>query len=123
MTAPKLPEGLEPVAWRYRAFNPFTIAGVHVQSATWSLVAGPKLMDSFSSSMGEVPEPLYTATQMREAILAATERAAKTVPTNWVDSILTGPNRVPGIDKVDCRTFEALLCRIAAAIRGDGGQT
>lgn len=56
-----------------------------------------------------------------EGYQAATERAAKQVPMNWLDSMLTGPDRVPGIDKADAQTIEALLRRVAAAIRGDGG--
>lgn len=64
----------------------------------------------------------FTADQVRQAMLDATERAAKKVPTNWCDSMLTGPDKVPGIDKADARTIETLLRRIAAAIRGDGGQ-
>lgn len=65
---------------------------------------------------------VFTADQVREVIHAATERAAKQVPTSWLDPMLTGPDAVPGIDKVDTRTVEALLHRIAAAIRArDGG--
>lgn len=62
----------------------------------------------------------FTADQMREAIRGATERAAKKVPANWLDSMLTGPDRVPGIDRSDSRTIETLLHRIAAAIRSGG---
>jgi len=77
MTAPKLPEGLEPVAWRVDwpldlidAIAPerfYDASDAHRMNCHLSYVQG----------VGPVPEPLYTATQMREAILAATERAAK----------------------------------------------
>jgi len=98
-TAPKLPEGLEPVAWL----------------TTW-----PKDRcrgaGSFLQRHDPQPrydcnhyEPLYTATQMREAILAATERAAKVCEQHAVDA----PFMEGHLSAMEC----------AAAIRGDGGQT
>lgn len=59
---------------------------------------------------------LYTATQMREAILAATERAAKVAEdTDVVD--VQGPN------SYYCQLGDAAATRdaCAAAIRGGGG--
>lgn len=81
----------------------------------------PDELDAEVKNDPSVPA-VFTADQVRQAMLDATERAAKKVPTNWCDSMLTGPDKVPGIDKADARTIETLLRRIAAAIRGDGGQ-
>ncbi len=38
-----------------------------------------------------VSEPCYTAAQVAELLRQMQERCAKAVPTNWCDSLLTGP--------------------------------
>jgi len=97
-TAPKLPEGLEPVAWL----------------TTW-----PKDRcrgaGSFLQRHDPQPrydcnhyEPLFTATQMREAILAATERAAKVAEAESVEEIGDGD-----------AAYNMAIRHCAAAIRGD----
>jgi hypothetical protein len=84
-TTPKLPEGLEPVAWRVDwpldlidAIAPdrfYDASDAHRMNCHLSYVQG----------VGPVPEPLYTAAQMREAILAATERANDdTARLDWI---------------------------------------
>ena len=55
------------------------------------------------------------------AYQAATERAAKCVPSNWCDSLLTGPTAV--IPKnCDNRAIEALLRGIQDRIRASDGE-
>lgn len=49
---------------------------------------------------------------LREAII---DQCAKEVPTNWCDSLLTGPNKV--IHKAPAREIEALLRGIQDRIR------
>jgi hypothetical protein len=108
-TAPKLPEGLEPVAWRVDwpldlidAIAPdrfYDASDAHRMNCHLSYVQG----------VGPVPEPLYTATQLREAILAATERAATICEQRAVDA----PFMEGHLSAMEC----------AAAIRGDGRQT
>lgn len=65
----------------------------------------PAMVDDFSAALAD-------------ARLAGMEEAAKCVPTNWVDSLLTGPN---GLDaakrRIDCRVIEKLLRGIQDRIR------
>ena len=99
-TAPKLPEGLEPVALPpdLEALMPEPAFRLrwHSISARYT-VSKPDIGDT----------DVYTATQMRAAILAATERAAMKVEE-------VGPKE--GALKLVTEGF-------AAAIRGDGRQT
>ncbi len=59
-----------------------------------------------------------------EATMVERERAAKCVPTNWTDNLLTGPRGI-GSPPYDCRYIEKLLRGIQDAIRtspGTGGE-
>ena len=54
----------------------------------------------------------------RQQVEAFRERAAKTIPTNWVDPLLTGEDAVlPGYGPWGCPDIERLLWALAAAIR------
>lgn len=53
------------------------------------------------------------------AVQAEREACAKVVPSNWIDSMLTGPDGI-GRGPYDERTIEKLLRKIAAAIRARG---
>jgi hypothetical protein len=104
MTAPKLPEGLEPVAWGTTR----TKDGKQILSEM-CVATNPAYVKVHNQHLWE---PLYTATQMREAILAATERAA-TICDGIEDSAeFVGDTRA-------ARTAEGC----AAAIRGAAAST
>ena len=100
----KLPAELEalmpePATHRYMS---------HGHSSRWQLAGKAVPPDA---------EPLFTADQVRQAMLDATERAAKKVEdTDVVD--VAGPN------SYYCQLGDAAATRAAcaAAIRGDGGQ-
>lgn len=71
-------------------------------------------------------EPLYTATQMREAILAATERAAKKAFINALDDAYNAMFDLRGdkVTRFDAQTAIQKLKDAAAAStgRGEGGE-
>lgn len=101
MTAPKLPEGLEPdLPPDLEALMPEPFGYVPFAGEFYP----PDELDAEVKNDPTVPA-VYTATQMREAILAATERAAKKVEE-------VGPKE--GALKLVTEGF-------AAAIRGDRG--
>lgn len=54
--------------------------------------------------------------RLREAVVGERERCAKRVPTNWLDSLLTGPRKV-GELPFGAREIEALLRGVQDRIR------
>lgn len=62
------------------------------------------------------PRRGYTAKYLERKVNEAYERAAAQVPTNWLDSILTGPMKVIGDGDLNCLDIENILLAVKGRI-------
>lgn len=74
-----------------------------------------------AKSLTKLLYPLHAQIQKltaeRDRYREALEGADKTIPTNWLDPLLTGDRRVLKSGKHDCREVEALLRGVQNRLR------
>ena len=52
-------------------------------------------------------------------VLEGMENGLHEIPANWLDPMLTGPDAIAGLEKVDCRVVERLFNRLRERIEAE----